>query len=448
MMNISRILTAVTVGITATVAGSRAQAQERQVPWSLQDCVEYALEHNISVRQQGISVAQREVELNTAQNSRLPGVSASASENFSFGRGLTADNTYDNSNTTSTGINLGADVPVFQGFRIRHNIALQKLNLAAASADLDRLKDNISVQVAQAYVQILYNMEILDVAKNQVGIDSLQVERLEVMLDNGKASPAQLAQQKAALSQSRYSRTMAQNNLNMSLLELTQLLELPSPEGFSIVKPSAESLLPGILDTPESIYASAVETRPAIQAELTRLDAAGTQISLAKSSRLPSISLSGGVGSNYYTSSRYASASFGEQMKNNFSQFLGMSFSVPIFSRLATRNNIRSSQLNYQNQELQLESARKSLYKEIQQAYANAVASQAKYLSSMEAAASARESFELVQARYETGKANITEFNESRNTMVKSLSDLAQAQYENYFNSKILDFYKGKPLFQ
>lgn len=448
MMNISRILTAVTVGITATVAGSRAQAQERQVPWSLQDCVEYALEHNISVRQQGISVAQREVELNTAQNSRLPGVSASASENFSFGRGLTADNTYDNSNTTSTGINLGADVPVFQGFRIRHNIALQKLNLAAASADLGRLKDNISVQVAQAYVQILYNMEILDVAKNQVGIDSLQVERLEVMLDNGKASPAQLAQQKAALSQSRYSRTMAQNNLNMSLLELTQLLELPSPEGFSIVKPSAESLLPGILDTPESIYASAVETRPAIQAELTRLDAAGTQISLAKSSRLPSISLSGGIGSNYYTSSRYASASFGEQMKNNFSQFLGMSFSVPIFSRLATRNNIRSSQLNYQNQELQLESARKSLYKEIQQAYANAVASQAKYLSSMEAAASARESFELVQARYETGKANITEFNESRNTMVKSLSDLAQAQYENYFNSKILDFYKGKPLFQ
>lgn len=447
MRKISYIVSAISVGLMSMSGGTGVHAQERQVPWSLQDCVEYALEHNISVRQQDISVAQREIDLNTAQNSRLPGVSGSMSENFSFGRGLTADNTYDNSNTTSTGISLGADVPVFQGFRIRNNIALQKLNLAAASADLDRLKDNISVQVAQAYVQILYNMEILDVARNQVGIDSLQVERLTAMMENGKASSAQVAQQKAALSQSRYSKTMATNNLNMSLLEMTQLLELPSPDGFSVVKPSEESLEPGILETPEVVYASAVEIKPAVQAEMTRLDAANAQIALAKSYRLPTISLSGGIGSNFYTSSRYASASFASQMKNNFSQYLGLSMSVPIFSRFATRNSVRSSQLSYMNQELQLENTKKSLYKEIQQAYANAVASQSKYLSSMEAASSARESFELVQARYENGKANVTEFNEARGSMVKSLSDLAQARYENYFNSKILEFYKGRPLF-
>lgn len=430
----------------AAAVGIGAQAQERQVPWSLADCVEYALEHNISVRQQEISVAQREIDLNTAENSRLPGVSGSMSENFSFGRGLSMDNTYENSNSTSTSFSLGADVPVFQGFRIRHNIELQKLNLAAASADLDRIKDNISVQIAQAYVQILYNMEILEVAKNQVAIDSLQVERLTAMMENGKASAAQVAQQKAALGQSRYSQTQADNNLNLSILEITQLLELSSPEGFSVVKPSAESLQPGILETPEQIYAAAVELKPAIQAEMTRLDAANTQIALAKSSRLPSISLSGGVGTNYYTSSVRAATAFTEQIKNNFSQYVGVNLSVPIFNRFSTRNNIRSSQLSFQNQELQLESTKKSLYKEIQQAYANAVASQAKYLSSMEAAASAQESFELVQAKYETGKANITEFNESRTTMVKSLSDLAQAQYENYFNSKILEFYKGTPL--
>lgn len=432
--------------LMAAVVGIGAQAQERQVPWSLADCVEYALEHNISVRQQEISVAQKEIDLNTAENSRLPGVSGSMSENFSFGRGLSMDNTYENSNSTSTSFSLGADVPVFQGFRIRHNIELQKLNLAAASADLDRIKDNISVQIAQAYVQILYNMEILEVAKNQVAIDSLQVERLTAMMENGKASAAQVAQQKAALGQSRYSQTQADNNLNLSILEITQLLELSSPEGFSVVKPSAESLQPGILETPEQIYAAAVDLKPAIQAEMTRLDAANTQIALAKSSRLPSISLSGGVGTNYYTSSVRAATAFTEQIKNNFSQYVGVNLSVPIFNRFSTRNNIRSSQLSFQNQELQLESTKKSLYKEIQQAYANAVASQAKYLSSMEAAASAQESFELVQAKYETGKANITEFNESRTTMVKSLSDLAQAQYENYFNSKILEFYKGTPL--
>lgn len=430
----------------AASVGFWAQAQERQVPWSLADCVDYALEHNISVRQQEISVAQREIELNTAQNSRLPGVSGSMSENFSFGRGLSADNTYENSNSTSTGISLGADVPVFQGFRIRHNIELQKLNLAAAAADLDRIKDNISVQVAQAYVQILYNMEILEVAKNQVAIDSLQVERIEAMVENGKASAVQLSQQKSALSQSKYSKTMAQNNLNLSLLDLSQLLELSSPEGFAVAKPDPSSLQPGILETPEQVYAAAVGVKPSIQAEMTRLDAASTQISLARSYRLPSISLSGGVGTNYYTSSVRAATAFTQQIKNNFSQYVGVNLSVPIFSRFSIRNSIRSSQLSYMNQELQVESAKKSLYKEIQQAYANAVASQAKYISAMESAASAQESFDLVQAKYETGKANITEFNESRSTMVKALSDLAQSRYESYFNSKVLDFYKGIPL--
>lgn len=430
----------------AASVGLWVQAQERQVPWSLADCVDYALEHNITVRQQEISVAQREIELNTAQNSRLPGVSGSMSENFSFGRGLSADNTYENSNSTSTGISLGADVPVFQGFRIRHNIELQKLNLAAAAADLDRIKDNISVQVAQAYVQILYNMEILEVAKNQVAIDSLQVERIEAMVENGKASAVQLSQQKSALSQSKYSKTMAQNNLNLSLLDLSQLLELGSPEGFAVAKPDPSSLQPGILETPEQVYAAAVGVKPSIQAEMTRLDAASTQISLARSYRLPSISLSGGVGTNYYTSSVRAATAFTQQIKNNFSQYVGVNLSVPIFSRFSIRNSIRSSQLSYMNQELQVESAKKSLYKEIQQAYANAVASQAKYISAMESAASAQESFDLVQAKYETGKANITEFNESRSTMVKALSDLAQSRYESYFNSKVLDFYKGIPL--
>lgn len=417
-----------------------------QGPWSLEKCIDYALEHSIPVRQQQISVAQGEIELNTAQNSRLPSLSGSASENFSFGRGLTADNTYDNSNTTSTSFSLGTDVPVFRGFQIKNNIALSKLNLAAAVSDLDKIKDNIRVSVAQAYVQVLYAQEILQVAKNQVGIDSLQVERLIALESNGRASLAEVAQQKASLSQSRYSVTQASNNLNLALLDLSQLLELPSPEGFSVVKPQASELIPSILDTPEQVYASAVEIRPAIQTELARLDVASTRIALAKGSMLPSISLSGGIGTNYYTSSRYASASFGQQAKNNFSQYLGLSLGVPIFTRFANRNSIRNAQLGYQAQELQLENAKKSLYKEIQQAWANAVASQAKLLSSQEAAASAEESFELVKAKYENGKASVTEFDQARNSLVRSQSDLVQAQYENYFNSRLLEFYKGVPL--
>ena len=154
-------------------AGVRAQ----DGPWTLSQCIDYALDHNVKVKQTELTAAQREIDLNTAEARRLPSLSGSASQNFSFGRGLTADNTYANTNTTSTGFSLGSDVPLFQGFQIKNNIALSKLNLAAATVDLEKARDDIRVAVAQAYVQILYDKEILDVARRQVDIDSLQVDR-------------------------------------------------------------------------------------------------------------------------------------------------------------------------------------------------------------------------------------------------------------------------------
>ncbi|MBO6238813.1 MAG: TolC family protein, partial [Bacteroidales bacterium] len=141
-----------TLAAAALLAGVTAGAQ--QAPWSLSDCIEYALDHNLTVRQSALTVEQRELDLNTAQGRRLPGFSASASENFSFGRGLTEDNTYSHSNTTSTSFSLGGDLPVFQGFDITNGIKLSKLNLAAATASLEKARDDIRVAVAQAYVQI------------------------------------------------------------------------------------------------------------------------------------------------------------------------------------------------------------------------------------------------------------------------------------------------------
>ena len=167
--------------------------------WTLEQCINHALENNLTVKQGDLTVRQNEIELNTAVNRRLPGVSASASESFSAGRSLLGNNTYaTNTNSTSTNFNIGADVPVFQGFQIRNNIAAARLNLAAATADLEKIKDDIRVAVAQAFVQVLYNQEILDVAEGQIEIDSLQVERLTELLRNGKASAAELAQQKAS----------------------------------------------------------------------------------------------------------------------------------------------------------------------------------------------------------------------------------------------------------
>lgn len=431
--------------LMAVAAPTLAQSHK----WSLEECISYALEHSISIKQRDLNRQQQEIELSTAKNSRLPDLNASAGENFSFGRGLTAENTYTNTNTNSTSFSLGTSVPLFTGFRIPRTLELNRLNLEAATADLEKARNDIRMQVAQAYVQILYSMELCDVARRQIEIDSLQVFRLKEMLNNGKASGTQVAQQEATMAQSKLTATQADNDYRLNILALTQLLELPSPEGFSIVRISPDALpLKEIAAgmTPDAIYQEAVGIKPEILAETLRLQGTEKNIDIAKSALYPSLSLSGGVGSNYYKTSGFPAESFGKQLSNNFSQYIGLNLTVPIFNRFATRNSVRTAQLNRENQQMQLENTKKALYKEIQQAYYNAVNSKAKYASSEEALRSNREAFTLMSAKYEYGKANITEFNEAKNNLMKAESDLVRAKYEYLYNHALLSFYRGKEL--
>ncbi len=422
-------------------------AQNKQ--WTLRECCEYAVAHNISIKQTDNQRRKQELSLSTARNSRLPDLSASIGENFSFGRGLTAENTYSNTNTSSTSFSLGTSVPLFTGFQIPNTIKLNQLNLEAATMDLEKAKNDICVQVAQAYVQILYDMEICDVARRQITIDSLQVHRLQVMLDNGKASQAELSQQLATLAQSRLTATQADNQLQLDILALTQLLELPSPEGFTIFRPSPDSQLSTLnaqLISPDLIYQEALTARPEVAAEQLRLQGTENSIKIAQSALYPSLSFSAGLGTNYYKTSGFEADGFGTQLKNNFSQYLGLNLQIPIFNRFSTRNNIRSARIDRETQELQLDNVKKTLYKEIQQVYYNAIAAQEKWKSSEQAMLAAQDAFTLMQAKYENGKANLTEFNEAKMNYLKSESNLVQAQYEYIYQSRLLDFYRGREL--
>ena len=198
-----------------------------------------------------------------------------------------------------------------------------------------------------------------------------------------------------------------------------------------------------------------------IKAEEIRLDARDYAIRIAKSSFLPTLSASAGLGSSYYTSSRASRTytdpasgatvvrpldSFKDQISSNFNQSVGLSLSIPIFSKFQNRNQVRSAQLHKTYQQLVLDNARKTLYKEIQQAYYNAVAAQEKYRASQDAVASARESYTLVTEKYENQKANITEFNEARNAYLASEANLSQARYEYLYGARLLDFYRGEEL--
>ena len=326
-----------------------ADAQPKQ--WSLRECCDYAVAHNISIKQQENTRRQQELQLSTAKNSRLPEVSGSVGQNFSFGRGLTYENTYTNTNTSSTSFSVGASIPLFTGFQIPNQIKLNQLNLEAATADLEKAKNDIRMQVAQAYVQILYDMEISDVARRQVEIDSAQVCRLEAFVTNGEAAEAELSQQKATLANSRLTVTQAVNNQNLSVLTLTQILELLSPEGFSIVRPDitglsgidGNSALSGL--SPDAIYAEALSVKPEIAAQQLRLKGTEHNIKIAQAGYYPTLSLGGGLGTNYYTTSGYQSEKFGKQLENNFSQYISLNLNVPIFNRFSTRNKISSAKI-------------------------------------------------------------------------------------------------------
>ena len=421
------------------------QAQEKQ--WSLRECCDYAVAHNISIKQQENQCRQQELQLSTAKNARLPEVSGSVGQNFSFGRGLTYENTYTNTNTSNTSLSLSASVPLFTGFQIPNQIKLNQLNLEAATADLEKAKNDIRMQVAQAYVQILYDMEMAEVAHRQIEIDSAQVARLQAFVNNGKASEAELSQQKATLANSKLTATQADNNCRLDILALTQLLELSTPEGFAIIRPSLENLgIQGSPMTPDQIYAEALGVKPEILSQQLKLKATGHSIKIAQAGNYPTLSLSGGLGTNYYTTSGMKADGFGKQLENNFSQFIGLNLSVPIFNRFSTRNQIRSARIDQETQQLQLDNTKKTLYKEIQQVYYNALNAQSKEKSSAEALQSSKDAFQLMQAKYENGKATITEFNESKNNYLKSESDLVQARYENLYQHALLEFYRGKEL--
>ena len=436
----------ITIPIVLFAATLSQSTMAQQKLWTLRECCDYAVEHNITIKQQENQCRQQEIQLSNAKNQRLPDLSGSASQNFSFGRGLTSENTYTNTNTSSTSFSLGTSVPLFTGFQIPNNIKLNQLNLEAATQDLEKAKNDIRTQVAQAYVQILYNMELADVAHRQISIDSAQVARLQALLDIGRASEAELAQQKATMAQGVLTATQADNNLQLAILAMTQLLELPTPEGFAVVRPEIGEVSRDNIATPDEIYVEALATKPEVQAQQLRLRATENSIKIAQAGYYPTLSFSAGLGSNYYKTSGFKADGFATQMKNNFSQYLGLNLSIPIFNRFQTRNSIRTAKIDRENQTLQLDNTKKSLYKEIQQVYYNAVAADQKLSSSQQANESSETAFRLTQAKYEQGKATITEFNEAKNNYLKSQSDLTQARYEYLYQKALIQFYRGQEL--
>lgn len=413
--------------------------------WTLRHCIDYALEHNITVRQYDNTRRSNEIDLNTSQHNRLPNVSAGANQSFSFGRSLNSDNSYVSRNTANSSADISVSVPVFSGFRLPKETENYRLNLQASLQDLNKAKEDISLQVTSAYLQAIYDKEALNVANEQISLSGEQLSRLERMVTAGKAAESELYEVRSQVAQDKMSAVKAENSFRLSLLDLSQLLELSTPDSFDVVVPQDISVtLPP--SNPDQIFRQALALKPAIRAQQLRVEAARTAIDIARSAYYPSLNFSAGMGTSYYKTSGYDAASFSSQIKDNFSKSLGFSLSIPIFNGFQTRNSIRKAKIAVENQQLELENVRKTLYKEIQQAYYNAINSNASFISSKEAETAASQSFDMVRKKYENGKANATEYNEAKTKLQQAEITRLQSQVQLLFNKKILSFYAGEEL--
>jgi outer membrane protein len=430
-------------------SGSFTEAQNQA--WTLEACIRHADRNNISIRQLEIQQTEAEINLNTAQMSRLPDLNAGVGQNWNFGRTQTETGIYENLSQSNTNLSVSSSVPLFTGFRIPNEIAAGRLQLAAATEYLNRARENLALNVASLFLQTLFNRELLKINEEQLALSRLQVERTRSLVEAEKVPESQLFDIEAQVANDRVSVISADNTLKLSLLDLAQNLELERSTDFDIIAPEIDSAMIadlGLLKTAEEVYAQAAVQKPVIRAQEIEVQIAQRQLNIAKSGYFPTLNLTFGYGTNYFYlyDSNYSNRAFSDQFRNNAGEYIGLNLNIPIFNRFSVRNQVRSARIKIDNQQLALENAKKDLYKEIQTAFLNAMAAREKYSAAQDAVRSTSEAFRYANEKYAAGKSTVFEFTEAKNKYTRSLMEEAQAKYDYIFRFKILDFYSGTPI--
>ena len=442
------------LAITALMSGNHLLAQDAVKQWSLEECIRYAIEHNIDLKQKEQEQANREVSLNTSKNSWLPAVNSSLGQSFQFGRSTSKTGVIVDQNAANSSFNINLDMPIFDGLKIPNDIAARKLDLKASVENLNKAKEDLSIQIASSFLQVLYNKELLKIADLQVKLIEDQVEKTSALVNAGKVPRSQLYDIKAQLAKDEVTQTEAHNNVKLALLTLAQSLEMErSGQLFDIETPKINDAIVenmGSIVPPENIFDHAVTFKPQIKEQQYLLESQRKMLKVAQSGYYPKLNFGASYSNGYYhTTSGGAyvdNRSFKDQLKQNGQKILGFSLSIPLFNRLQVRNSVRSARINIINRELLMENTKKTLYKEIQQAYYNATASQEKYLASDKSVTASKEAFSYAQKRYVAGKSSVFELNEAKTKYAQSLAEQAQAKYDYIFRAKILDFYNGTPI--
>lgn len=407
--------------------------------WSLDSCISYALTHNINVRQQVLRINEGELSIKEAQDRYLPTLDGSVSESISFGRGLTAENTYANRNTTSSSWSVGMSLPLFQGTAAYKRVKIAEMSLQQYVLENESTKDNVALNIMSQYLQVLYCKEVAKSARSQAELSAFEVERQKALIQAGKVAEATLYDLEAVASQDQLQVVTSDNEIQTALVNLANMLQLPTVEEFDILPlPESIPVIPG----PDEVYASAMGINNSVLGARQAVRVANENISLAKTGYIPTLSFNAGLGSSFYTVSGMPRESFGSQMKHNFSTYLGFSLRIPIFDAFNTRNSIRRAKLQKVNAELTLEQRETDLYREIQLAYYQAKGARERYLTSEETLQKTNLSFESTRERFNLGRATQADYEQAKNNLYKTEINRIQAHYEYLLRSRILEFYK------
>ncbi|MFD1616524.1 TolC family protein [Gelatiniphilus marinus] len=427
-----------------------ASSFAQQKKWTLQECVAHALENNISIKQSENSLLLNEQDILAAKGQFLPSVSASTGHSLGIGTqridiGETQVIVDRTSNSTRFGV--GANQTIFNGFRLTNLYKQSNLNLEISKLELSKIKDDISLNVVNAYLNTLFNKENLETAKAQFDFSKKQLEQVQNLVDAGVQPKANIYDAEATLSRDEQQVTIAENNYNLALLTLSQLLQVPF-DGFEVeiinIDTPSETLLYSNV-TPVLNYA--LNNRSEIKIAEKNIENAALNTQISKSGFLPSVTLGYGFNTNaFYSNIIKNEAAFLDQLNNQKSHSFNLSVNIPIFSRFQNKTAVAKSKIQQANSKLRLDQAKLDLESNIQRAYTDAQAAFKAYDAAQKSLVSQELAFNNSKERYDIGNITAFDLEQARVQFINAQSSLINAKYDFVFKTKVLDFYMGKSL--
>lgn len=425
-----------------------------QKQWTLEECIAYAYENNLYIKQSQLNVEAANHDLLQSKLGILPSVNASTSQNFGWGRSPDLNtNLYVTEQKQSTYFNVSSDVTLFNGLQQVNTIKKAQFDYLAAKYDSDKLINDMSLNVASAYLLILFNIELVNNSQRQVDISKEQIARTKKQVDAGALAKGNLYDIEAQSASEEATLVSNKNKLMLAYLDLMQLLDLEASEEFDIEKPKLEIKASPSLLPPDMIYNKSVALMPEIKSAELKLQSAGRTLAMSKGARSPRIFASGSFGTLYsdqiledFTDPNSDTRPFSDQLIDNRDASVVIGLSIPIFNGFQVSNNVKKSKIYVESTQIDLQIEKDVLRKNIESAYADALGAYQTYLARKKSAEAMTESFKYTEEKFNVGMVNATDYNVAKIQLANAESDLSSSKFDYIFKTKILDFYLGKQL--